>query len=164
MSSIDLLPSLIHLSFQCIDACHKNEMEANGISQPSKPSKADPIPKPPRKSKLPEPVTRMASAGSLAAGSAAAVPDAASRLRFKKNEEAATPVYQSSHIPRFQQPSDPNQANTLSSKRFKMLRLKKDAGTNSELGIVISKKRNPQKGTSGYIIAHIEPGGLVERY
>ena len=138
-------------------------MEANGISQPSKPSKAEPIPKPPRKSKLPEPVTRMASAGSLAAVPAAAVPDAASRLRFKKNEEAATLVYQSSHIPRFQQPSDPNQANALSSKRFKMLRLKKDAGTNSELGIVISKKRNPQKGTSGYIIAHIEPGGLVER-
>ena len=52
----------------------------------------------------------------------------------------------------------------LSSKRFKMLRLKKDGhGCDGELGIVISKKTNSQKGTSGYIVAHIEPGGLVER-
>ena len=56
------------------------------------------------------------------------------------------------------------QNSNLSSKRFKMLRLKKDGqGCDRELGIVISKKCNPQKGTNGYIVAHIEPGGLVER-
>ena len=70
-----------------------------------------------------------------------------------------------SHIPRLtehQNSTAAAAAANLASKRFKMLRLKKD-NTNSELGIVISKKRNPQKGTSGYIIAHIEPDGLVER-
>ena len=71
-----------------------------------------------------------------------------------------------SHIPRLTEHQNSTAAAAaaanLASKRFKMLRLKKD-NTNSELGIVISKKRNPQKGTSGYIIAHIEPDGLVER-
>jgi hypothetical protein len=42
-----------------------------------------------------------------------------------------------------------------------MLRLKKDKS--GEMGIVISKKRHAQRGTTGYIIAHIEQGGLVER-
>jgi len=42
-----------------------------------------------------------------------------------------------------------------------MLRLKKDV--TGEMGIVISKKRHAQRGTTGYIIAHIEKGGLVER-
>ena len=42
-----------------------------------------------------------------------------------------------------------------------MLRLKKQAG--EELGIIISKKRNPNKGTIGYIIAHIEPDGLISK-
>ena len=32
-----------------------------------------------------------------------------------------------------------------------------------ELGIIISKKRNPSKGTTGYVIAHIEPEGLVNK-
>ena len=32
-----------------------------------------------------------------------------------------------------------------------------------ELGIIISKKRNPSKGTTGYVIAHIEPDGLVNK-
>ena len=54
-----------------------------------------------------------------------------------------------------------NHLPSLTSKRFKMLRLRKDVG--GELGIVISKKRHPQKGTTGYIIAHIEDNGLVER-
>ncbi len=63
---------------------------------------------------------------------------------------------------------------SLTSKRFKMLRLRKDPSSSSssvstqpgprgELGIVISKKRHPQKGTTGYVIAHIDRGGLVER-
>ena len=56
------------------------------------------------------------------------------------------------------------QNSNLSSKRFKMLRLKKDGqGCDRELGIVISKKCNPKMGTNGYIVAHIEAGGLVER-
>ena len=50
---------------------------------------------------------------------------------------------------------------SLTSKSFKMLRvLKKES---DELGIIISKKRNPSKGTTGYIIAHIEPDGLVNK-
>jgi len=50
---------------------------------------------------------------------------------------------------------------SLTSKSFKMVRLFKSA--TDELGIIISKKRNPSKGTTGYIIAHIEPDGLVNR-
>ena len=50
---------------------------------------------------------------------------------------------------------------SLTSKSFKMLRVtKKDS---DELGIIISKKRNPSKGTTGYIIAHVEPDGLVNK-
>ena len=144
-----------------------------GKQQPPKPTKSEPIPKPPRKSKLPEPVNRVS--GPLVN------PDVSTRHggRFKKNTNDGQPApadpsspYQTSHIPRFHGVAPPENpvgaagANgaALASKRFKMLRLKKDGpSSNSELGIVISKKRNPQKGTSGYIIAHIEPGGLVER-
>jgi hypothetical protein len=50
---------------------------------------------------------------------------------------------------------------SLTSKSFKMLRLMKNDV--DELGIIISKKRNPSKGTTGYIIAHIEPQGLVNK-
>ena len=46
-------------------------------------------------------------------------------------------------------------------KTFKMLRLYKKA--TEELGIIISKKRNPQKNTTGYEIAHIDPDGLIHR-
>ena len=42
-----------------------------------------------------------------------------------------------------------------------MLRLWKKDG--EELGIIISKKSNPNKGTTGYIIAHIEPEGLINK-
>jgi len=35
--------------------------------------------------------------------------------------------------------------------------------TSEELGIIISKKRNPNKGTTGYIIAHVEPDGLINK-
>ena len=55
----------------------------------------------------------------------------------------------------------PTSLPSLTSKKFKMLRLKKDA--TGEMGIVISKKRHAERGTTGYIIAHIEKGGLVER-
>jgi len=47
------------------------------------------------------------------------------------------------------------------SKAFKMLRLFKMA--DQELGIIISKKRNPHKNTTGYEIAHIDPDGLIHR-
>ena len=50
---------------------------------------------------------------------------------------------------------------SLTSKSFKMLRLRKNHS--EELGIMISKKRNPSKGTTGYIIAHVEPDGLVNK-
>ena len=77
--------------------------------------------------------------------------------------EAAAQAIESSGPPSLNSDSS-NSANnlpSLTSKRFKMLRLKKDVS--GELGIIISKKRHPQKGTTGYIIAHVEPGGLVER-
>ncbi len=64
--------------------------------------------------------------------------------------------------PRYDSSSNlPTSLPSLTSKKFKMLRLKKDA--TGEMGIVISKKRHAQRGTTGYIIAHIEKGGLVER-
>ena len=55
----------------------------------------------------------------------------------------------------------PNNLQSLTSKSFKMLRLRKDK--TGELGIIISKKRNPINGTTGYIIAHIEPDGLINK-
>ena len=77
---------------------------------------------------------------------------------------SGTTTTTTSHIPRLTEHQNATAAAAnLASKRFKMLRLKKDNTNSEELGIVISKKRNPQKGTSGYIIAHIEPEGLVER-
>ena len=64
------------------------------------------------------------------------------------------------------QPSPPGSGSKLPAppgpaKAFKMLRLRK--GETEELGIIISKKRNPVKGTSGYVIAHIEPEGLIHK-
>ena len=56
----------------------------------------------------------------------------------------------------FRLPATPGTA-----KAFKMLRLRK--GEQEELGIIISKKRNPVKGTTGYVIAHIEPEGLIHK-
>lgn len=44
---------------------------------------------------------------------------------------------------------------------FKMMRLTKD--TSGELGIYITAKRNSQGTTTGYVIAHIEKGGLTDR-
>ena len=50
---------------------------------------------------------------------------------------------------------------SLTSKSFKMLRVSKRK--EDELGIIISKKRDPGNGTTGYIIAHVEPAGLVNK-
>lgn len=51
---------------------------------------------------------------------------------------------------------------SLTTKSFKMLRLCK--APTEELGIIISKKRNQNKNTSGFEIAHIDPDGLIHRY
>lgn len=104
------------------------------------------IKKPPRKSKLPEPIQRAKEQQQQPSSGSA------NNRRFKKNGEdnssECVQVSPNSSLP------------SLTSKRFKMLRLKKDG--NGEMGIIISKKRHPQKGTTGYVIAHLEPGGLVE--
>ena len=50
----------------------------------------------------------------------------------------------------------------LVNKQFRMLRLVKEPGM--ELGVLITKKFNKDKRTTGYIIAYIEPHGLVHRY
>jgi len=124
-----------------------------------KDKKESPIKKPPRKSKLPEPVIKRNSTENT---STTLDKTPQNGRRFKKNGEDL-----SSHDSSSGPPSSVNSDNSannlpsLTSKRFKMLRLKKDVS--GELGIIITKKRHPQKGTTGYIIAHVEPGGLVER-
>ena len=50
----------------------------------------------------------------------------------------------------------------LINKQFRMYRLVKEPGM--ELGVLITKKFNKDKRTTGYIIAYIEPNGLVDRY
>jgi len=72
------------------------------------------------------------------------------------------PVRPSSTLPLNFADNIPTTLPSLTSKSFKMVRLYKSP--TDELGIIISKKRNPSKGTTGYIIAHIEPDGLVNRY
>jgi len=49
----------------------------------------------------------------------------------------------------------------LVNKQFRMYRLVKESGM--ELGVLITKKFNKDKRTTGYIIAYIEPHGLVHR-
>ena len=121
-----------------------------GTATQQPPAKPKPeIKKPPRKSKLPEATFRTVRDAS-AGGSR--------ERRFKKNgEEEEDEILEP-------MPSNGGTSTlpSLTSKRFKMLRLRKDAPL-GDLGIVISKKRHPQKGTTGYIIAHIEESGLVER-
>ena len=135
------------------------------------------IKKPPRKSKLPEPVSKTQqpqpsqqqnnnnnTVNNFRAEMNAGSSPGPSR-RFKKNGEESNNESSTTGSGPTSLNSDSNSsANnlpSLTSKRFKMLRLKKDCS--GELGIIISKKRHPQKGTTGYIIAHVEPGGLVER-
>lgn len=133
------------------------------------------IKKPPRKSKLPEPVSKTQQQqtqnnNSNAVNNREAVVAGSSpgpSRRFKKNGENESNNESSSTTGsgptslNSDSNSSANNLPSLTSKRFKMLRLKKDVS--GELGIIISKKRHPQKGTTGYIIAHVEPGGLVER-
>ena len=49
---------------------------------------------------------------------------------------------------------------TLMNKQFRLYRIQKSEG--SELGVLITKKFNKDKRTVGYIIAYIEPGGLID--
>ena len=126
------------------------------MEQPIKKEKKEPmIKKPPRKSKLPEPVSKI--------GQNPTQNSPVNARRFKKNGENELVNNESSGPPSMNSDSNSSANNlpSLTSKRFKMLRLKKDVS--GELGIIISKKRHPQKGTTGYIIAHLEPNGLVER-
>ena len=44
---------------------------------------------------------------------------------------------------------------------YRMYRLVKEAGM--ELGVLITKKLNRDQRTTGYVIAYIEPNGLVFR-
>ena len=174
-------------------------LSGHGIS-----SSGNTIKKPPRKSKLPEPVNPSSTLKKTSSQSV--IPHSMSQIngnvktelsrnmssnglqqrKFKKNGELV-PMEGSSgdelgdnEKTSRQTKSNPSPAaqkytslpgseqhvqnSNLSSKRFKMLRLKKEGqGCDRELGIVISKKCNPQIGTNGYVVAHIEPGGLVER-
>ena len=121
---------------------------------PKKPSEA--IKKPPRKSKLPEATFRSNNNNNSNAN------DLGGPRRFKKNGED---VVNEAELAAAE--VAPNNNNN---KRFKMLRLNNRSALSpssndcGEMGIVISKRRHPQKGTTGYVIAHIEQGGIAERY
>ncbi len=133
---------------------HKQQQQDETNSKSDKLTNIKPdvtgIKKPPRKSKLPEATFRTTSKPSSNVEP--------SRL-FKKNGEDENSTIQ---LPLDFAEGLPSALPSLTSKRFKMLRLRKE-GSTTELGIVISKKRHPHKGTTGYIIAHIEENGLVER-
>ncbi|XP_040565936.1 uncharacterized protein [Lepeophtheirus salmonis] len=131
------------------DCCKINLTE----SQKSLESTHNTLTKPPRRSKLPEATYRIS----------ASVP----RYRIRNKEEVVAtsslplpPQLQSAPMS-----SSSSKTNNLTSKKFKMLRLRKvDAST--DLGILIAKKKtiHMEKGaTSGYIIAHIEESGIVHR-
>ena len=141
------------------------------------------IKKPPRKSKLPEATFRTTT--KPVEGHSVSTSTTPVMRRFKKHNENSNSsnnnlvgYEEGSNSPperrksesalpssggnvNYSESSIPSNLPSLTSKRFKMLRLKK--AVEDDLGIVISKKRHPQKGTTGYIIAHIEEEGLVER-
>ena len=122
------------------------------------------IKKPPRKSKLPEATFRTSSKPNGMQPESFLATSAGVGRRFKKNGEDLVEA---------ELAEAPGGAlNALTSKRFKMLRLNKNESSSpsgdfgsscGEMGIVISKRRHPQKGTTGYVIAHIEEGGIAER-
>ena len=123
--------------------------ESAASTAPKKP--APEIKKPPRKSKLPEATFRSNNNNANDLGP----------RRFKKNGEDV--VNEAELAAAEMAPNNNN-------KRFKMLRLNNRSELSpssndcGEMGIVISKRRHPQKGTTGYVIAHIEQGGIAERY
>jgi len=120
--------------------------EFSHVPQPTKPK----MKKPPRKSKEEQPQRIETSCQTD-------YPSQCNTNQDKTSEQSkppnALPLNFADNIP----PTLPS----LTSKSFKMLRLRKNHS--EELGIIISKKRNPNKGTTGYIIAHIEPDGLVNK-
>jgi len=120
--------------------------EYSNVPQPIKPK----MKKPPRKSKEEQPQRIETSCQTDYLSQSNTNPDKNSELSKPPN---ALPLNFADNIP----PTLPS----LTSKSFKMLRLRKKYS--EELGIIISKKRNPNKGTTGYIIAHIEPDGLVNK-
>ena len=120
--------------------------EYSHVPQPTKPK----MKKPPRKSKEEQPQRIETSCQTDYPSQSKTNPDKNSEQSKPPN---ALPLNFADNIP----PTLPS----LTSKSFKMLRLRKNHS--EELGIIISKKRNPNKGTTGYIIAHIEPDGLVNK-
>ena len=52
----------------------------------------------------------------------------------------------------------------LMDKQFRLYRIQGEGSCKErELGVLITKKFNKDKRTVGYIIAYIEPGGLIDR-
>ena len=112
--------------------------------------------KPPRKSKEEKPVKTETSCQTDSQSSQAENSD-------KNNDRTKPPTSSVEPPTNFSDTSTPPSTTlpSLTSKSFKMLRLRK--APSEELGIIISKKRNPQKGTTGFVIAHIEPDGLINK-
>lgn len=137
-------------SEQTTSDCHLKQetisTEYLHVPQPTKPK----MKKPPRKSKEEQPQRTETSCQTDYPSQSHKDPDNNTELSKPPN---ALPLNFADNIP----PTLPS----LTSKSFKMLRLRKNHS--EELGIIISKKRNPNKGTTGYIIAHIEPDGLVNK-
>merc|ERR1719350_977705 len=107
------------------------------VPQVKKEKKEPLVKKPPRKSKLPEPVNKSrqnvsenATTSTTTTATTTATTPTNTR-RYKKNGEE-----ESSGPPSLNSDNSANNLPSLTSKRFKMLRLKKD-GT-GELGIIIS--------------------------
>jgi hypothetical protein len=53
---------------------------------------------------------------------------------------------------------------TGGTKQYRLIRLVKDEQSGNELGILITLKRGPDGSTLGYVIGHVEPGGVADRY
>ena len=111
--------------------------------------------KPPRKSKEEKVVTKTETSCQTESGAGVVTPttQGSKNLVLQGGQPGSSSV----------QVTPPNtKPSSTTSKTFKMLRLHKAA--TEELGIIISKKRNPSKNTTGYEIAHIDPDGLIHRY
>ena len=48
-------------------------------------------------------------------------------------------------------------------KEYKIIRIAKDDNSCPELGIIIAKKRLRDVPTTGFLVVHIEPNGLIDR-
>ena len=141
-----------HNNIPCDFNANKQNMNQAIINQLSTKPK---MKKPPRKSKEEKPVKIETSCQTDSQSSQAENSD--------KNQERTKPPTSSVEPPtNFSDTSTPpSMLPSLTSKSFKMLRLRK--APSEELGIIISKKRNPHKGTTGFIIAHIQPDGLINK-